>query len=916
MWTHVRSIALRRVNKRSIALSSSRQLVCHLGNTLTAKTPAFISYPLSNPRFFTSLHTESEHPSDNANPSDLNLEWKTIRVQLIDDPNNSENAAKLKEIITRADRNYDTPFLKKVFKHLQKFAPQEITFETYGLMFRIWNRMGDGDSMIATYETGIQYYGNTENPSIPELIYRFGVAGYLYQGEFDKADEILNTMDENQIQISDELHSIIMMTHAKAGNKDRVISSYHALNPEKGWWYQNVFDRVITSLGIIGEPQLAFDFYTKSRKSLHSGTLRSLLQVCINNNCPEQAAKILENRKHFDLKLNTNAYNSILLALEFLNRQDELESVLEEMKETVRLDSLTHKIIRRNESVLNEEILALAQDTRRSQYSTPEPDNTILRLIHTEKYAEAVQAAEPLMEEAKMEHFKDPSNFVENAIYIHPQKAKTVLKALAHAKETEKLARFLTHCNQYDASYRFALRSLAKFYRDQSPAGPNHTNYLVYRRLQDTDTVIYDTKAASDAFAAFNDVDALAQLYERILAVRKQWDDHAITENSEVENPVRERPLGWANFRVALKAYSTMLISNNRLDEFSSAMDQAIDAGFDLRNNFYIDLNYELKALGQRILTEKKSDTTSKKSKPLLAIPRAAELLFTDMKKRGLPANSKVLTSALETLSFGDEYQIKLLLELYQQTQADGVVFPLYACCRLLSAIFTHGTVEMSTQLFQDIKSEYVPSPETFMTKLKDKHGQVTERQIKLLAQCYYWHILKLAATKELDQAFDTLQELTQLNLEIKYMPVVRVWNLALQLRDEEKADALSQLFESNNFRMNVYDACQFARHIHANNDLERGLKMLDHFERANIEVKETTEANESQDDTVMPKVSVRPKNIDGGPQQWNWRQTKEALSVYENVLELAQERGDAELVSHLQSRIEMLFPSVLRPET
>ncbi|KAL0592469.1 hypothetical protein ABG067_000033 [Albugo candida] len=921
MWTHVRSIALRRVTKRSIALTSSRRLVCHLSNTLGTQSPAFISYPLIKARSFTSVHPESEETSDNQDFTNLKLEWKSIRNQLVEEPNNPENAAKLDEIIARANRNYDTPFLKKVFKYLQKFAPREITFETYGLMFRIYNRIGDGNALVKAYESGLQYYTTSENPSIPELIYRFGVAGYLYQGEFDKADEILNKMDENRVQISHELHSIIMMTHAKAGNKDRVIATLNAIDPEKGWWYQNVFDRVITSLGIIGEPQLAFDFYTKSRKSLHSGTLRSLLQVCINNNCTEQAAKILENRKHFDIKLNTNAYNSILLALEFLNRQNELMSVLEEMKEAVSLDSLTYKIIQRNESVLDEETIALAQNNQKSSYSIPEPDNRILKLIREEKYAEAAEVAEPFLERATMEHFKDPIHFSENAIYIDPQKAKTVLKALVHAKEDEKLARFLTYCNHYNASYRFALRSIAKLYREQNPDESTHTQYLIYRRLQDTETVIYDTKVASDAFTAFNDIDALSQLYEQILAVRKDWKDHSISDASETENVKRERPLSWSSFRVALRALSIMLISNNRLDDFSSAVDRAVDVGFDLKNTFYIDLNYELKALGQRSHLRRNTDTSrdsKKEESPMLTTPRASELIFADMKKRGIPANSKVLISALETLTFGDEYQQKLLLDLYQQTQSERSVYPLYACCRLLSATSAHGTVEMSKQLFQVIKSEYVPSPETYMSKLKDKKGEVTQRQIKLLAQCYYWHILKLAAAKELDEAFAALQELTELKLEIKYMPVVRVWNLALQAQDAEKADTIAQWFEQNDFKINVYDTCQLARSIHANKDLERGLKLLDLFEKSNIEIVESTDENASQleGDTAMTNVLIRPKNIDGGPQRWNWRQTKEALSVYENVLELAQERGDNDLAAHLQSRIGMLFPSVLCPET
>lgn len=257
-----------------------------------------------------------------------------------------------KQLFLAAHRHQLSDLALRIFEYMDAAFPTQIDFVVYGEVFTMLTRAGKTDETLAVFERNKGLYSD-DHPA-PELIYRFGMFGLLGKRDFAAVDALLEEMARLDIPLTNELKSRLMIAYAKHGQNEKVMEIYQTLDTHAGRWHEADVDRVVNSMGLIHCADEAFEFYRNARIKLSGNTLVALLNVCRKNNRPKHALAILENRKRFDLVLNTREYNKVLEALEAFEEFAHFVPLLDEMKANrVRFDKLTNMIISRNQHCLH-----------------------------------------------------------------------------------------------------------------------------------------------------------------------------------------------------------------------------------------------------------------------------------------------------------------------------------------------------------------------------------------------------------------------------------------------------------------------------------------------------------------------------------------------------------------------------------
>ncbi|OQR97615.1 hypothetical protein ACHHYP_10207 [Achlya hypogyna] len=182
------------------------------------------------------------------------------------------------------------------------------------------------------------------------IFYVWALSALNDLGDFDRALELLQEMRNAGYMIPNETVSRIMYNLACLDDKEGVLALYREVDASMGIWTPAALNRLMTALGRVGCPEEAFQIYSLSTIDLDPSTFKTLMEICVRNECHKEAADVLKNRSLFNIKLDSGGYNTILEALMMLDRKDEMGAVLQEMRDNgVNPDSKTKFLLRRHD---------------------------------------------------------------------------------------------------------------------------------------------------------------------------------------------------------------------------------------------------------------------------------------------------------------------------------------------------------------------------------------------------------------------------------------------------------------------------------------------------------------------------------------------------------------------------------------
>lgn len=297
---------------------------------------------------------------------------------------------------------------RDVFDYMEAHYLERISFEMYGQMFNILTFAKDPQRMRAIFERAMTRYDPEQGQVPPEIVYRLGITAAIALKDYVGVKMLVRDMETKGAKPSVEIVSRVMVAQAQSGDAKTVLAAAEKLNPQDGRkWHEADINRIITSLGIAGEPDAAFDFYRKSQMRLSPQTCMKLMLVCRGNSRPKHAFAILANRRRFGLKMSPFQYPTLLEIIEELGIAgapgNEMALILKEMRDnSVQFNDRVHALIARNQQHLHGTAFMLTPSISdvgdgkedgvelEAQARTKEADKPLLReLLDSRKFAQA-----------------------------------------------------------------------------------------------------------------------------------------------------------------------------------------------------------------------------------------------------------------------------------------------------------------------------------------------------------------------------------------------------------------------------------------------------------------------------------------------------------------------------------------------
>lgn len=717
------------------------------------------------------------------------------------------------DLFTVGQKTRAVTVMMDAFAFLEKTYPSHINFAVYGEMFRILQRKKDSKRLIEIYETAKPRF-----QAVPEMIYRFGIVGHLQNDDMDEAVKIWQEMSDAGHETTNEITSRLMMAYARKGNVEKVQELYDMVDPQIGYWHESCIDRVILSMGIIEKPNKSFEFYSNSSMKLNGGTLIALLSVCTNNNCKQQASDILANRKKFDLRLDARGYNRIMMTLEFLERNDEIKEILEEMDENnVRFDTRTNDIIDRNANYLKG--TKFFADPLKSKAAGFTLSPRIREMLAEGDTSGAAALADSIVK--PVEQSQVPEDFEgeipEGAMFVSPSVARDVVRAYIRTDQHDKVAALIKGFSVVHGKYAHALAEVIVNYLKQKSKKGDELRYAANKAMLYQGIRIYRVDDTLTLFRRFRDPDASIALFDQILAAYwgKDGRNEPMVSEDEEEGEAKSKPY-YVNFSIGKVSNLVLqtLVENGRLEEALDTLNKMESRDLQVTSPNYVTIFNSLRRISQ-------SSNGDKKRQNVKYDINSVQAVLEDMRSRGLKA-SRAVVGNLCPLYVGANKQQRLeLLEAFaeaQQNPDDSYILPHLCYDVLMQFMSKEGDLS-------DMKALYAEAVATLNNKeeLGVPRGWVTNIVLKLVK----------------DNNVEEAEQLTKQMLEscggYTYRAVVSVLRGAVENQKPDIIDSMVELLDNRSFHMPLKDAYELV-HLCQKNDL--ALKMLDIirvFEKSNL---------------------------------------------------------------------------------
>ncbi|KAF4322297.1 hypothetical protein BBO99_00004099 [Phytophthora kernoviae] len=806
---------------------------------------------------------------------------KALRSE-IDEAMNREDITsnEIIDLFTVAQKTRAVSVMMDAYDFLEEKFPTHINFAVYGELFRILVRRNEGERMIQIYETVKPRFRG-----VPEMIYRFGIVGHLQNDDVDAAMEICEEMANAGHEATNEITSRLMMAFATRGDKDKVQEMYDSVDPQIGYWHESCIDRVILSMGIIEQPGKSFEFYSNSSMKLSGGTLMALLSVCSNNNCKQQASDILANRKKFDLRLDARGYNRIMMTLEFLERNDEIKDILDEMSaNNVRFDTRTHNITKRNSEHLQG--TNYVSDNTKSKAAGFTISPRIRELLDQGAGEEAATIVDSNIKPVKESSFDIEGTVPEGALIVSPSLARDAVQAYIMTGQHDKVEALINGFSVVRGKYTFALVEAVTHYLKLETKLGDNMGYLASKALLFQGSPIYRVDDTMALFRRFHDPDATLQLFNQVLegyatkknskvSSRNDGIDNAFGENGTGETKLNQRPKYYVKFNIGKVINSVLqtLGENDRLTDILYTLDNLEHYGLES-----VEMNY-VAILRAMCKGTHKQDKTQHR----MYDPTSFQAVLQHFKARGFKATKTIVGYLCPGYKGADKQQRLELLEAYSEARSDPndtYVLPLKCYETLLLFTAQEGDV-----------SEFRQTYEEAVATLNDKENSGVPRSWLTIL------ITKLSMDGHIEEAAELAKKMPELCGGYTYSALMSVLRNGMENRNMDIVDNMIALFEERDFILQLSDAYDLV-HLARRNDLSlKGLDIIRLYEKKNLK-----DVPEAEDGKGNLKTALVRRN---GSDPHIYRKVKTMYSV---VLKTCEKTGLWKQALVLRERMVTLF--------
>ncbi|KAG7391856.1 hypothetical protein PHYPSEUDO_003062 [Phytophthora pseudosyringae] len=722
------------------------------------------------------------------------------------------------DLFTAAQKTRAVSVMLDAFSFLEAKYPSHINFSVYGEVFRILQRKHNANRLIGIYEAAKPRFN-----AVPEMIYRFGIVGYLQNDDMEMAVKTWQEMTDAGHETINEITSRLMMAYARRGEVEKVEELYESVDPQIGYWHESCIDRVILSMGIIEQPAKSFEFYSNSSMKLSGGTLISLLSVCNNNNCKQQAADILANRKKFDLRLDARGYNRILMTLEFLERNDEIKEILDEMVEkNVRFDTRTNNIIERNAEFLKNSNFVADPSKSKAEGFTLSP--RIREMLSEGNVSDAAalvdSVANPVEESQLPEDFE--GEIPEGALLVSPSVARDAVQAYIRSNQHDKVASLVKGFSVVRGKYAYALGEVIGHYMKLRNKTGDEITYAASKAMLYQGVRIYRVENTLTLFRRFHDPDAALVLFDQVLASYwgKDGRNAPMTssedgDENEEESETESKPY-YVNFNIgkAINLVLQTLAENGRMAEALDTLDKMESRDLQATQVNYVSI---LSSMRKHLRSSNKDSKTQKVEYDISNV----QTVLKDLRNRGLKVNRAVVGYLCPAYVGADKQQRLELLEAFAEAQNDPIdsyILPHQCYETLLNFTAQEGHISEMKELYEEAIASL-----NERERLGVPRGWVTVV------------ISKLAKDGSIEEAEQLMKQMPELCGGYTYRAAVSVLRGALEAQNPEIVDNVVALLEDRNFNVGLSESYEL---VHLARDKDLSLKALDIlrlFEKGNL---------------------------------------------------------------------------------
>ncbi|KAK1945238.1 hypothetical protein P3T76_003771 [Phytophthora citrophthora] len=501
---------------------------------------------------------------------------------------------------------------RDVFSYMEKHYPLRLSFEMYGQMFTNLMATKDWRTMRAIFERAKSKYDPEQGLAPPEIVYRFGISAAIALEDYEGMKMLLREMETRKVKPSIEIVSRVMVAQAMKGDVKTVLIAAEKLDPQDDRkWHEADVNRIITSLGIAGAPDKAFDFYRRSQLRLSPNTFMKLMLVCRGNARPKHAQAILANRRRFGMKLLPSQYSTLLETIEELDiagaPANEMALILDEMRDNgVPFNDKVHGLIARNQKHLHGTPFMLtplvtgkndahAQEVG-IQPRTKAADAPLLReLLDARQMIEAAAIVDcyvvPVSDDMKPSDGHEGTHFPdEEATIVPPWLADMAVEAYSQNQDTDKVRSLLRGFRCVRGNFKHAISRIVGLYGGKGRMRDGGMAYEAFLAMQFQGFPIFRVRDALTRFKQHQDTDGtmllLGQISKQIAqalaetkcSVEKHEDLMRVLEKSGALNfdPVR-----------TVRDVMGIFLALKRLDMVVAALDQLESDGVPVRSVDY-----------------------------------------------------------------------------------------------------------------------------------------------------------------------------------------------------------------------------------------------------------------------------------------------------------------------------------------
>lgn len=509
-------------------------------------------------------------------------------------------APEVVEDFYEASRCCRLPKLQRdVFSYMEKHYPLRLSFETYGQMFSNLMAAKDWQTMRAIYERAMTKYDPEQGLAPPEIVYRFGISAAIGLEDYAGMKTLLREMEARKVKPSIEIVSRVMVAQAMQGDVKTVLIAAEKLDPQDDRkWHEADVNRIITSLGIAGAPDKAFEFYRRSQLRLSPNTFMKLMLVCRGNGRSKHALAILANRRRFGMKLLPVQYSTLLETIEELDiagaPANEMALILDEMRNNgVPFNHKVHGLIARNQKHLHGTPFMLTPPVTGEndvlarevgvQSRIKAADAPLLReLLDARQIIEAAAIVDcyvvPVSDDMKPREGHEGTHFPdEEAIIVPPWLADMAVETYSQNQDTDKVRSLLRGFRCVRGNFKHAISRIVGLYGGKGRMGDGGMAYEAFLAMQFQGFPIFRVRDALTRFKKYEDTNATFLLLEQIskqiakalaetkCSTEKHGDLMRVLEKSGALNfdPVR-----------SVRDVMGIFLASKRLDMVVAALDQ------------------------------------------------------------------------------------------------------------------------------------------------------------------------------------------------------------------------------------------------------------------------------------------------------------------------------------------------------